>query len=332
MHPSVMVNGLPGKMARIAAIAIQNSDLFTIYPYSLSGNRPKLSSIEISGKRVNLCDPTHKISAMYGGIVQLALDYTKPHAIEQNVDFYCENEISFVMGTSGVNQESLESRVRKSKICAVIAPNTALPIVGLQEIISNYSQKFPGILVGKGYSLDITESHQSSKEDTSATAKKIVTYFKDLGIELSEKGITKIRSIPKQLKIGVPEKFLNAHGWHTYEISIPEKTISLVGDLIFDILEFIESPLFKGYNRKSQVTELITSISSTSPDGNFFISAEHDCNARIAKIVHNVNGREIYAPGAIESLKFLKRRKLERMQGKIYTTIDVLKENRSISA
>eukprot|EP00894_Picocystis_sp_ML_P000131 jgi/Pico_ML_1/50648/g1819.t1 len=52
--------------------------------------------------------------------------------------------------------------------------------------------RFPGAF--SGYKLKVVESHQSSKVDTSGTAKAIVSSFKKLGLDFDESEIEKIRS------------------------------------------------------------------------------------------------------------------------------------------
>ena len=43
------------------------------------------------------------------------------------------------------------------------------------------AQNFPGVFTG--YKLDVVESHQRNKADTSGTAKAVVASFQQMGIE-----------------------------------------------------------------------------------------------------------------------------------------------------
>jgi 4-hydroxy-tetrahydrodipicolinate reductase len=61
------------------------------------------------------------------------------------------------------------------------------------------AQNFPGAFAG--YSLKVTESHQSSKVDTSGTAKAIVEYFQKLGVKFNA---DEVRSPPFLLPCPVP--------------------------------------------------------------------------------------------------------------------------------
>ena len=63
---------------------------------------------------------------------------------------------------------------------AVIAPNMAKQIVGLQAMMAYAAENSPGLFTG--YSLTVRESHQAGKADTSGTAKAIVGYFNQMGV------------------------------------------------------------------------------------------------------------------------------------------------------
>jgi 4-hydroxy-tetrahydrodipicolinate reductase len=128
------------------------------------------------------------------------------------------------MGTTGGDRDMLEKTVQSSAICAVIAPNMAKQIVGFQAMMEFAATHYPGLF--EGYHLEIKESHQQTKVDTSGTAKAMVKYFNQLGIEFSENDITKIRD-PKvqQQELGIPAQYLDGHGWHTYTLTSADGTV-----------------------------------------------------------------------------------------------------------
>jgi 4-hydroxy-tetrahydrodipicolinate reductase len=128
------------------------------------------------------------------------------------------------MGTTGGNRGGLEETVRASSISAVIAPNMAKQIVGFQAMMEYAASTFPDLF--KGYSLEIKESHQKGKADTSGTAKAMVRYFTSLGLVFAEGDIKKERDPGTQNTIwGIPEEFLEGHGWHTYSLESGDKTV-----------------------------------------------------------------------------------------------------------
>ena len=57
-------------------------------------------------------------------------------------------------------------------------------VVAFQAMIDILAQNFPGAF--SGYSLEVTESHQRAKADTSGTAKAVVASFAKLGAPINE--------------------------------------------------------------------------------------------------------------------------------------------------
>jgi len=129
------------------------------------------------------------------------------------------------MGTTGGNRQLLEDTVIASSISAVIAPNMAKQIVGFQAMMEYTAKTFPDLF--KGYSLEIKESHQKEKADTSGTAKAMVQYFNSLGLPFTQEEINKERDPEIQKNVlGIPEEYLSGHGWHTYSIDSNDKTVN----------------------------------------------------------------------------------------------------------
>jgi 4-hydroxy-tetrahydrodipicolinate reductase len=224
----VMANGLPGSMAQTVAQQILQDERFKLLPYSLTGPEIQESRCTVETTALELIAPDKRESRI-AQIKQsegqfLTADYTHPSAVNANADFYCNCDLPFVMGTTGGDRSLLEQTVRSSSIAAVIAPNMAKQIVGFQAMMEYAADNFPGLF--QGYSLEITESHQKGKADTSGTAKAVVRYFNKLGIPFAEESIVQIRD-PKiqQSRLGIPEKYLSGHGWHTYTLVSPDSTV-----------------------------------------------------------------------------------------------------------
>ena len=59
-------------------------------------------------------------------------------------------------------------------------------VVAFQATMALMAESFPGAFAG--YRLEVTESHQRTKVDTSGTAKAVVESFRALGIPFSEVG------------------------------------------------------------------------------------------------------------------------------------------------
>ena len=97
----------------------------------------------------------------------------------------------------------------------MIAPNMGKPIVVFQAMIDSAAKAFPNAL--KGYKLDVVESHQTGKADTSGTAKAVVESMGGLGLNGSTEKIQMIREPEQQVaEMGVPKEHLGHHAFHTY--------------------------------------------------------------------------------------------------------------------
>jgi 4-hydroxy-tetrahydrodipicolinate reductase len=100
----------------------------------------------------------------------------------------------------------------------------AKQIVGFQAMMEYAADNFPDLF--KGYTLEVKESHQKGKADTSGTAKAMVGYFNRLGIAYSTDDISQIRDPRVQRsQWGIPEKYLTGHGWHTYTLVSEDQTV-----------------------------------------------------------------------------------------------------------
>ncbi|MBW1849120.1 MAG: dihydrodipicolinate reductase, partial [Deltaproteobacteria bacterium] len=224
----VMVNGIPGNMAANVAGHVIEDDRFELIPFSLTGPEIEETEHSVDGTRIHLIHPSTR-DAEIKKLIQdnelfITVDYTHPSAVNDNVKFYCETGLPFVMGTTGGDRDKLSKVVESSPIAAVIAPNMAKQIVGFQAMMEYASTNFPGIF--NGYSLDIKESHQKGKADTSGTAKAMVKYFNNMGTPFSEDAILKERDPETQKnEWQIPEDYLAGHAWHTYTLISSDKTV-----------------------------------------------------------------------------------------------------------
>jgi 4-hydroxy-tetrahydrodipicolinate reductase len=224
----LMVNGLPGNMAANVVKHALEDNRFELITQSLTG--PEITDTEsiIDSVSFDLIQPQDRDQSILAikdkeGLF-LSVDYTHPSAVNSNAEFYCRHGLPFVMGTTGGDRQGLEETVRTSSTSGVIAPNMAKQIVGFQAMMEYAADTFPDLF--KGYSLEIKESHQKGKADTSGTAKAMVRYFTSLGLAFTENDITKERDPDIQKTVwGIPERYLEGHGWHTYSLDSEDKTV-----------------------------------------------------------------------------------------------------------
>ncbi len=218
----VLMSGLPGNMASTVAKHVLRQDRMKMLPYALTGPSEKEPVYYIGGYSINLIPPESKEEILdYIDEYRrqdrqvIAVDFTTPEAGNKNARWYVENDIPFVMGTTGINMEEIYKQVRNSEISAVVAPNMSPLIVVIQAMLEHAAREFPGAF--KGMEGIITESHQSTKRDVSGTAKKMQDYWQRLGVDM--KKIVSIRDpYFQRLILGVPERYLKGHGWHEHII------------------------------------------------------------------------------------------------------------------
>ncbi len=225
---TVMVNGIPGHVACTVARHIQRDPRFRLIDCSLTGAEVQEREYALEGSAIRLVRPDERehaiqeFKAAHAGF--LSVDYTHPSAVNPNAEFYCRHGLPFVMGTTGGDRQKLEDTIRSSRIAAVVAPNMAKQIVGFQAMMEFAAQTFPDLF--KGYRLEIRESHQQGKADTSGTARAMVGYFNRLGIPFSADQIHMERD-PQTQKTswGIPDEHLKGHAWHTYTLVSADGTV-----------------------------------------------------------------------------------------------------------
>ncbi|WP_299979878.1 dihydrodipicolinate reductase [Desulfobacula sp.] len=222
---NIMINGLPGNVAKKMARFAINDDRFNVVPFSLTGQEIEENAITIDQTPFELVrrdkrdEKITRIKTQFAAFI--AIDYTHPTAVNSNALFYTRNQIPFVMGTTGGDREQLKRIVKNSSTPAVIAPNMAQQVVGFQAMMEYAANTFPGLF--EGYTLEVVESHQNGKADTSGTAKAMVGYFNKLGADFDVNDIKMIRDPEVQKKDwGIPKEHLTGHGWHTYTLKSPD--------------------------------------------------------------------------------------------------------------
>lgn len=227
----VMVNGIPGNVAAIIAKHIMADERLYLVPYSLTGPEISEKTLSIKNVDIGLISPEirdKKISTIKENEGDfICVDYTHPEAVNENAEFYCKHNIPFVMGTTGGDRKRLLETVESASLSAVIAPNMAKQIVGFQAMLEWSATNFPDLF--KGYKLEIKESHQKGKADTSGTAKAIAGCFNNMGVVFSEEEIIKERNPEIQkTQWNVPEEYITGHGYHTYRLISDDKTVNFV--------------------------------------------------------------------------------------------------------
>jgi len=223
----VMVNGIPGNVAVNLFRHINADNRFELLHYSLTGPEITDTEYRCDDSTIRLLQPDLRDGFMPGILKTagsfISVDFTHPSAVNANAEFYSRWNLPFVMGTTGGDRDHLEAVVRNSELSAVIAPNMAKQIVAFQAMIDFAARSFPELF--KGYSLQVRESHQKGKADTSGTARAVVSSFQQLGIDFSMADIDQERDPETQKsEWGIPEEYLTGHAWHTYTLTSEDRT------------------------------------------------------------------------------------------------------------
>ena len=224
---NLMINGIPGNVARTIAKHVVIDKRFTLVPYSLTGPDIDDKTYKVGNFEFSLIKPDKRdeeikiIKTKFEDIY--TIDFTHPSSVNSNALFYIKNDLPFVMGTTGGDREKLKDDINKGAIPAVIAPNMTKQIVGFQAMMEYGANTFPDLF--KGFTLTINESHQKGKADTSGTAKAMVKYFNKMGLKFTDKDIKKERDPEIQRTIWkIPEEHLAGHGFHTYQLKSEDGT------------------------------------------------------------------------------------------------------------
>ncbi len=226
-----MINDPSGNMGGLVEIALSQRDDIKIIPDSLTGFS-RTTHYHRGRVNIQLHAPHEHVKIMqtvserWRDVGLIAIDFTQPISVENNVRLYCAHKIPFIMGTTGGNRISLPHLVEASEISAVIATNMSAPVVMLVDMIIYAATNYPGTL--KDWEIRIVESHQAKKQDISGTALTIGEIMKGLGVKfIGPENIRAIRDEIEQLLMGIPRSALGGHGWHKYSLLSPDGNVML---------------------------------------------------------------------------------------------------------
>jgi len=228
MEPTILISGLPGKMASLIAEGSLKAGL-KLAPLALGAPENEGAQIRVLDQTiaiVSIQNPAELVNLLvHRELRPVVVDYSVPSAITENVEFYCKHELPFVMGTSGGNYSVIAQQVAAAGNNAVLSANMAPPLVVLRAMFEFAAKQFPGSLAG--FNLNVIESHQASKQDCSATAKAMLPLFETLGAEVDNSNFSSIRDPQTQRVLGIPESALAGHAWHTYQLEAADKGVRL---------------------------------------------------------------------------------------------------------
>lgn len=225
MSLKILMAGLPGRMAQEVVLAALDEapGEFEFAPQAL-GATTESAPLTVGSLSFQLVGPAGRSRIATKGL--LAIDFNQPDAALPNLEWYIAHNIPVVMGTTGFDRAAAEKIVRRGSVPAIIAPNMAVPIVLIQAAVAHLAANYPAALAG--YKIAIRESHQSTKKDTSGTAKALVKDFAQLGLPAGLETIEMVRDPERQRQdLQVPAEFLTGHAYHFYDATSPEGSVRL---------------------------------------------------------------------------------------------------------
>mmetsp|Transcript_89374 Transcript_89374/g.177689 ORF Transcript_89374/g.177689 Transcript_89374/m.177689 type:complete len:289 (+) Transcript_89374:57-923(+) len=230
----VMMNGLPGAMGHEVGQACLRRGL-KLAEVALTGpGMPASCEVKEGDQTVPVRlvssenpeaqkEAVKEMQAKHGKNLVI-IDFTHPSAVNPNVELYSGQQCPFVIGTTGGDRQKMLKATEDTGTYAVIAPNMSKQIVAFQATMERMAADFPNAF--GGYKMDVVESHQSTKADTSGTAKAVVASFNKLGVQpFNVEDIKLIRKPDEQENFGVPAEYLNGHAWHTYTLTSPDGSV-----------------------------------------------------------------------------------------------------------
>ncbi|XP_044481120.1 4-hydroxy-tetrahydrodipicolinate reductase 2, chloroplastic-like isoform X3 [Mangifera indica] len=271
----IMVNGCSGKMGK-AVIKAADTIGLQLVPVSFGSEEESGKTLEVCGKEILVHGPSDRESVLASVFDKypnmIVVDYTVPSAVNDNAELYCKVGVPFVMGTTGGDRDKLYKTVENSRVYAVISPQMGKQVVAFLAAMEIMAEQFPGAF--SGYSLQVLESHQTSKVDTSGTAKAVISCFQKLGVSFDMDQIQMIRDPKQQIEmVGVPEEHLAGHAFHMYHLTSPEKTVSfefqhnVCGRSIY-AEGTIDAVIFLSKKVQSQADKLIYNMIDVLREGN----------------------------------------------------------------
>lgn len=224
----ILVNGCTGKMGLSVAEAAAQRGLHLV-PVSFSSREKVEKAIQVGQTDIRIYGPSAREDVLSSIADEfpdvIVVDYTTPDSVNSNAELYCKLGLPFVMGTTGGNKHLLYKSVQDSKNYALISPQMGKQVVAFVAAMKIIAEQFPGAF--SGYHLEVLESHQAGKLDTSGTAKDVIACFEKLGVSYDMNRIVKIRDPEQQLEmVGVPEEHIQGHAFHLYHLTSPDDSVS----------------------------------------------------------------------------------------------------------
>lgn len=223
----------------------------------------------------------------------IIIDFTHKSVILDNFNNHYKHwGCPLIVGTIGVKKEDF---VGNTAPVIIGSPNLCPQIVAILKAFSSLEE---GSLKGIKFAID--ESHQASKKEISGTAIYMKELFERAGA-IEKEPIYVIRNKEEQLRMGVPEEFLDGHGWHMYRFLVDP--VNGDPNCLTDILSkwFLKVASRRLEREDRDVVGKWESEDKTLAINVRFYAPLHGCDIMI-EFFHDVNGRQPYSNGLFETV------------------------------
>jgi len=224
----------------------------------------------------------------------IIIDFTLKDVVKQNWETYYKKwKLPVIFGTIGINKEDIKG----NKAPVIIgSPNLCAPIVSLFKFFDGLEEN-----AMEGVSYYNSESHQSSKLEPSGTEIYFAELFRKAGAT-EHRLVEKIRFKTRQRTLGVPEEFLDGHGYHwchfipTFDTTPSFRAFSALKMRIMEHMNSFETtyPNLTDYSIEKLHLSLFNS------DGTLIVG--YDGDNEHFQIFTKVHGRGPYINGLFDSV------------------------------
>ncbi|OHB56089.1 MAG: 4-hydroxy-tetrahydrodipicolinate reductase [Planctomycetes bacterium RBG_13_44_8b] len=159
MKPKLIIVGAAGRMGRrILSLAVE-SGKFDIIAAVEKPNHPDIG--KDAGTLAGTKPIKVELDSIYPNDADVAIDFSLPEAADRTIEHCAENNISLVLGTTGLSNIQREKIISASKNIAVVyATNMSVGMNTLFSLAGKMAQ-----MLGEDYDTEIIEQHHRFKKD-----------------------------------------------------------------------------------------------------------------------------------------------------------------------
>ncbi len=185
MNPlKIAIAGASGRMGRMLIEAVQNADDAVLSGALDIAASPAIGTdaAAFTGKPAGVPVESDLAKGLAGA--QYLIDFTRPEATLQHLEYCAAHGIKLIIGTTGFDQAGKEAIAAAAKKTAIVfAPNMSVGVNVTMKLLEMAAKSF-----SQGYDIEIIEAHHRHKVDApSGTALKMGEVIADaLGRKLDD--------------------------------------------------------------------------------------------------------------------------------------------------